>query len=334
MTLTSEELQHHITSAYSQGYSEALKNMRCSDRANSIETVEAYRVNNIHVTLNQTHGTELQDKFWHFSGKSRNLVCISSSNNWLKTAMTLVSMANMDDDFDLIIFDDYSKNATLKHMQEMRVKVIQPEGGTAKGLTHVWNEMYRYFKVNEQYQNLFILNNDILIGNGVVDKMAASLTPEGGGFDFVGAGTTSKGAPQRQPMQRIEAWWNLTGLEVHYVNSPLNYQKVNKAVGLSKLPVGNQSVVVMPTSGLGPLGYFMGFRRGFVTQMEYSRDTLYNPANLNAGNEDEFQSRMQSQKKWKWGMLTDGFTFHFKGSTLNSAERYHQVGDYWDQKEE
>eukprot|EP01134_Creolimax_fragrantissima_P004193 CFRG4193T1 len=61
---------------------------------------------NIHIILMRNHMVEMDNEYWHYSGKSRNLVGISTCNNWLKTAMTLVSLANIHDDFDLIIFDD------------------------------------------------------------------------------------------------------------------------------------------------------------------------------------------------------------------------------------
>eukprot|EP01134_Creolimax_fragrantissima_P004194 CFRG4194T1 len=108
-------------------------------------------------------------------------------------------------------------------MNEMRLKFIQPDGGQAKGLTNIWNLMYSHFKANAHYENIFILNNDILVGDGLINKMATALALGGGGYHYIGPITTLKGAPARQPMQRIEERYGpLSSKEQNFVTSPLN----------------------------------------------------------------------------------------------------------------
>ena len=59
----------------------------------------------------------------------------------------------------------------------MGVRMLAPL--EANGLTWNWNLAYRDFKAS-QHEHLFIINNDVLLPSGVIDKLTRAMDPDGG----------------------------------------------------------------------------------------------------------------------------------------------------------
>jgi GT2 family glycosyltransferase len=78
--------------------------------------------------------------------------------------------------YELLLVDELSTDGTLERLSEHRIAFEQPEA--VLGVTHNWNLAWRRFKAG-RHANFFISNNDVLIPDGVLDKLALALDPEG-----------------------------------------------------------------------------------------------------------------------------------------------------------
>lgn len=72
--------------------------------------------------------------------------------------------------------DEQSQDDTPHMLKSQRVHYVAPP--EALGVTHQWNMAYKYFK-QSSHQHLFLSNNDVLIPDGVLTKLAAAMDPNG-----------------------------------------------------------------------------------------------------------------------------------------------------------
>jgi GT2 family glycosyltransferase len=74
------------------------------------------------------------------------------------------------------VVDELSTDGTPDRLSERQVHTVQPD--QPHGVTHNWNMAWRSF-LNSSHSSLFIINNDVLIPDGVLDKLARALDPHG-----------------------------------------------------------------------------------------------------------------------------------------------------------
>ena len=101
---------------------------------------------------------------------SKILLVITTYNQSKYTKLCFDSLEKLDDNFDVLVVDDYSTDDTLEICREYNHEVITKD--EPLGLTDSWNKGYYEFKnrwfVNESgmddnYDFLILANNDILI---------------------------------------------------------------------------------------------------------------------------------------------------------------------------
>eukprot|EP01023_Acetabularia_acetabulum_P020155 TRINITY_DN2039_c0_g1_i14.p3 TRINITY_DN2039_c0_g1~~TRINITY_DN2039_c0_g1_i14.p3 ORF type:complete len:153 (+),score=18.66 TRINITY_DN2039_c0_g1_i14:118-576(+) len=108
-----------------------------------------------------------------FQKDSTVLLAVPTANVLHRTHSLLISLSSIEDSFDLLIVDELSTDGTIEHLKQRKIKFVSPE--KPSGVTHNWNMAFEYFMANDQYNILFISNNDVLIPNGVIDELAQSL---------------------------------------------------------------------------------------------------------------------------------------------------------------
>ena len=159
--------------------------------------------------------------------KSKTLVSIHTAQNaWHVTQLMLVSLAATHDDFDVVLVDDHSDRVDIASKAEAwGVHVLRWGGGLPddipgpgeyasdgsgaaqasgaaqgsgsgavkpKGLTHSWNTVWRQFMDNDQYDNLILANNDLIVPDGTIDRLVAALDS---GWAWVLPVVSERGSP-------------------------------------------------------------------------------------------------------------------------------------------
>jgi GT2 family glycosyltransferase len=212
-------------------------------------------------------------------------LAITTFNQVEYTRKCLDSIRLAGIDADVIIFDDASTDDTLKLEATI---VTKPKG---RGLTDSWNMAYKWFRDSE-YKYFFLFNNDILIPRGAIENMIEVLK-----YNIVVAPlTTRKGARGKQMVNSYHI--------IHGSDNPDNYQEVQDSL----LPLN--TVRISPFNG-----FAFGMNRDII-DFELPDGNLFDPKNINVGNEDELNSRIVAGGKSAL-LCTRAFIFHFKDVTFN-----------------
>jgi len=218
---------------------------------------------------------------------------------------------------DILVVDDCSTDDTKNLCDKLGVKIICKE--YPHGLTHSWNIGYQYFKENN-YDILILSNNDILLPNNALHQMIKihSESP------IICPLSTEKGVGNRK-WQSIYKYYPFSK---QFINNPTNYQLVqNKIHKLNMKRLNKLSPIRIKKFS----GFFFLMSKEIINY-EYSKDILFNPQNINVGNEDELNERVL--KNGSYSLLCKrAFVFHFKGVSFkgdldderNDLSRYHQA---------
>ncbi len=67
---------------------------------------------------------------------------------------------------------------TLNPCHQQQHMKADPTSGPEEARNILCMQAYREWR-NSSHESLFIINNDVLVPDGVIDKLAAALTPEG-----------------------------------------------------------------------------------------------------------------------------------------------------------
>ena len=245
--------------------------------------------------------------------QSTTLLTITTSHSaWNMVRLMLVSLAAVEDDFDVLLIDDhsaeYDQNTKAEEWGVQTLRWGNP-GDPPRGNTHMWNLAWKYAKT-KRYDNLIICNNDLLIPNGTISKLVDALTH--GRWDWVNPTVSRRGSGY--PMHTLNKIYGKNVQE--WTDHPLHYANVARAFGGS-----NNLEDVHRVSPMN--GYTMAFRVDRMQRFEYSDDILFNPENINIGNEDELCARMR--EGGNTGVHTTAFVYHFKGFTLKSGAEGRQT---------
>eukprot|EP01023_Acetabularia_acetabulum_P020994 TRINITY_DN2097_c0_g1_i2.p1 TRINITY_DN2097_c0_g1~~TRINITY_DN2097_c0_g1_i2.p1 ORF type:complete len:303 (-),score=12.58 TRINITY_DN2097_c0_g1_i2:426-1334(-) len=243
-----------------------------------------------------------------FKKKSDVLVVVATANVLFRTKSLLQSLSAIQDSFDLLFVDELSTDGTPKYLETRNVHFISPD--SPNGVTHNWNLGYKYFVENEQYQIMYISNNDVLIPNGAIDKLSNTL--RNCDCEFISPLSTKHGKGHL-PHEGIE---NVFKVKKYHsvVNTDINYQLVQDALNQfqSDENLDECSVVSVQKEFNG---FFFGFKRS-ISKIAHNETTLFDPKNRNIHQEIDL-SVLLNQKSMKICLHNTAFIFHYKASTIS-----------------
>jgi len=200
-------------------------------------------------------------------------------------------------EIDILIVDDYSQQDDVKSLA-WKYKARFMGKDKPMGLTDSWNRAYNYYK-NNLYTNLYIANNDILIPKGCIENLEKLLIR----FHSVSPLCNPKGVGDWAPIQQYD-------ICKRYPSTALladNKEYYNEVQSMLK-------------DGYEETNFFHGFLMCFTRDIllnELSDGNLFNPIQINVGNEIELNLRFKGRK----GIALDAFIYHHKGVTLNQKNR-------------
>lgn len=229
--------------------------------------------------------------------QKETLLAITTANQAAYTIMCLDSISSKERRLcDILLVDDASTDNTIDLVKGRVEHIITKD--YAKGLTDSWNQAYRFFKKNN-YKNIIISNNDVLYPENSLNSLIRKLDT----YTVVAPLSNSKGV-EFYPQQNINSCYRIHCDD----NLPENRHKIQSLISES---VQNEEVIL--TEKLN--GYIFGFNRSII-DFEYSKEVLFDPKNVNVGNEDELWNRLSIP------LMIDrrSFVFHFKGVSFNDYE--------------
>ena len=253
---------------------------------------------------------------------SKILLAITTYNQSEYTKLCFDSLKQLiDDNFDVLVIDDYSTDDTVKICEEYGYEVITKSEG--KGLTHSWNLGYSRFKSGD-YSYLIVANNDILIPNGALGELVSAY--EKWPYTLVVPLSTTNGAGHNAQNQSVETYYD--GIN-SMCNNPENYQKTQDTILNIKSEVkkSNNLYLFDPMRMKMFNGFFFMMNRN-VINYEYEDGILFNP-NLNmTKNEDEFNWAKLIPNDDFPAVCKTSFIFHYKGvSTFDVFENYTEISN-------
>jgi len=234
------------------------------------------------------------------------LLAITTFNEIAITDECLKNIINKKDIYPILL-DDYSNRDNIKILSK---KYNVPMIGKVRhtGLTHSWNLAYKYFIEND-YDFLFLSNNDVLIPEQTLDLLSSSLlnsdchvvvpcsTVKGAGIGKCGV---AQGIKSLSPISEID------------VNDPKNFQEVQNIL------INNNIFEKEKKDFFN--GFFFGFGKN-ISQYEIKKNILFNPKLINLTNEIDLYTRIKKKYTNKILYVRNAFVFHYKGYTLNINTR-------------
>ncbi len=115
------------------------------------------------------------------------LVAFTAANVGHRTSAFLASLSTTRDHFDVIAVDEHSSDNTPQDLATYNVSTLYVNEFI--GVTALWNLAYKYY-LEHGYDKLIYSNNDVLVPNGVIDKLRAALDA---GCDLVSPLSTVRG---------------------------------------------------------------------------------------------------------------------------------------------
>jgi len=216
------------------------------------------------------------------------LLAITSCNQLAYTIQMLTSIRALPSaPFDILFVDDASEDQTVEYCRKWGINHVIAKQ-TPGGVTDSWNRAYGYFKTGP-WSILILANNDVLLAAGAVEAMADVLFRRTNAI--VGPLCNPEGAPYN-----AEQWTTS-------VTPPC------------------PEAVELP-SGKNVNGFFFGVHRRIVAH-EFAPGLLFNPDNLNYGNEDELAQRLYPQG-FRSVVATRAVVFHYKNRSFRIAARADQ----------
>eukprot|EP01023_Acetabularia_acetabulum_P024398 TRINITY_DN2356_c0_g3_i1.p1 TRINITY_DN2356_c0_g3~~TRINITY_DN2356_c0_g3_i1.p1 ORF type:complete len:325 (-),score=30.53 TRINITY_DN2356_c0_g3_i1:525-1499(-) len=247
-----------------------------------------------------------------FQHVSEVLLAVVTANIFVRTHTFFLSLAAIDDDFDVLVVDEQSTDETLDYIKTRNISFIQSEG--LLGVTHNWNLAYKYFIEHPQYNYLFVSNNDVLIPNTAIDTQVQSL--KNCDCDLISPLSSMKGKGHMGRQQSIEVVYKLQKFSPLF-HLDTNYQIVQNYLNKFKEqvnPVAQQCFFnkVVPRFN----GFFFGFKKSSFRKIEINQSTLFDPDNRNIGQEHYLEKKMKEDQQ-KICLDRSVFVYHYKASTIS-----------------
>ena len=267
--------------------------------------------------------------------RPRTLLSIHTAMSaWHITQLMLVSLASVTDEFDVVLIDDHSTELDIPtRAEEWGVKVLrwgeatEAERAEHKGLTHSWNLAWQYFLDHDEYDNLIVCNNDLIIPNGTISRMSSALAS---GWAWLLPVVSMRGSAN--PHHRLHDHFDSVkkGDAESWTNHIMTYEAVQRALTRPGLERADTVPFAPPASRLKrkvfPNGYMMGFRKELMVRAQFDKKQrlLWDPHLLNIGQEQSLWAQMKKAAAADGvplpvGVHTGAYVFHFKGYTLSRA---------------
>lgn len=195
----------------------------------------------------------------------------------------------------MIINDGMDTDKLLKLCETTGAGLVNKD--KAMGLTDSWNRAYREFKEGG-YDVCCIANDDVLFAPSALKSMEKELRANG----FILVGPVSN-MPGHQPLQHVNRYLNK---EMEAINTVDIEAELSRWAGSPEI-----------------LSYLNGFCFMFdrrITKYELTPDTLFDPSNINIGNEDELCNRLR-QRGGKVGFSPMAYVWHKKGVSTKQSDR-------------
>lgn len=219
----------------------------------------------------------------------KTLLAITTANQWEYTDTCLLTLKDAPDDVVVRVYDDASIDGTPDKVRSAGFECISKPSSV--GLTDSWNKAYHDFR-DGGFEALILSNNDVLYPKGSIDALLEGLKTH----VIVGPTSTTKGVGH-QPEQAISKHHELPMDET----DPEQFESIQQAIAdsheVKDLPYVN--------------GFCFAMNRRIIDH-ERTDGNLFDPSNVNVGNEDELCRRVSDGI----GTVTNSFIFHFKGMSF------------------
>jgi hypothetical protein len=205
-----------------------------------------------------------------------------------KTIEALLTLEGTTDSFDLLLAvtpigaDD--EHPTSEFAAAAGIAVLkQPK---AVGLTDLWNRAVHYAFVEHDYDSIIISNNDVLVPDGTVSHLSASLRDPK--WEVIAITSNARGG---MPIRKY--WDGLTDQQIEYLEHPLSFNRMQMAVS----EVAPQRAE--PASAVGFfVAFFWGLTRSKAKQLEGPDGFIFNStANMNFGQEKYLMGKTHNGAK-------------------------------------
>ena len=191
---------------------------------------------------------------------------------------------NKRGNFDILVIDDGSKKDIKSITEKYGGIFIGKEKG--KGLTHSWNMGYKFFKDNN-YDRCVLSNDDVIFPGDVPIDLFNGLDK----YLIVGSLSSPVGCGG-QPLQNV-------GMYIKTNRKYMDAETIQDQLQDTKKRFIEVSFIN---------GFCFSFSKK-ILQYEFGENMLFNPANLNVGNEDELCRRILPPQI---AVSTKSYVFHFK----------------------
>ena len=227
------------------------------------------------------------------------LLGVTTCNQLEYTKVFIESYNKLENKYDLIFIDDYSTDGTIDYLKNNDFNVVQKK--QAAGLTHSWNLLYKYY-IDNNYDYLFILNNDVLIPNNSIEPILNLLL----NYTVVCPMSTKKGVGHN-PIQSIDNYYN--NIPFDFTNPNL-YQNTQNYI-LNNTYRKNKIIMTKKFNG-----FAFAVNKNIINY-EYSKNILFNPSNINIAQESDLMYRLLLKRDFPV-LSTLSFFYHYKAVTLNN----------------
>lgn len=221
--------------------------------------------------------------------KMKNLLIFTTCGQTEYLEMALKSLNKRSNTYDILVIDDGSKE-DIKTIAEGYGAIFKGKE-KGKGLTHSWNMGYKFFKENN-YERCVLSNDDVIFSGDIPSDLFHGLDK----YLIVGPLSSPIGCGG-QPVQNVEK----------HIRTNRKYRDVKRIQ--EQLQRLDRSFIEVTYIN----GFCFSFDRKIIAY-EFSKDKLFNPANLNVGNEDELCRRILPPQI---AVSIKSYVYHFKNVSFS-----------------
>jgi glycosyltransferase involved in cell wall biosynthesis len=249
------------------------------------------------------------------------LLVVTTYNQSTYTKLFFESLKKVDENFDVLVVDDYSSDDTVELCNEYGYEVITKN--EPKGLTHSWNLGYQRFK-NSKYDYVIIANNDILIPNGAISELVDSfkMWP----YSLIVPLSTKNGAGHNWQFQSVDSYYE--GLSPT-CDDPNNYQLIqDNILNIKEETKKANNLYILDTIRMKMFNGFFFMMNRKVINYESSDGVLFDTNYNMTKNEDIFNWSNLIPNNDFPAICKTSFIFHYKGvSTYEVFDNYGKISN-------
>lgn len=195
--------------------------------------------------------------------------------------------------YDILVIDDNSTDGTQEYLSQIKVETLLKS--ERKGLTDSWNWAYKYWKMSKEYSHLVLCNNDVLIPSWAIEGLMSDFALTVPMCNESGAGYACKD-------QGVELYYQTRNNKLNQ-EDPMSVQWIQSWIydfcnNEPQIPIKCWT------------GFCMCLSR-IIIDVEREDGNLFNPANINTGNDDDLAKRVRAY------IALGSFVYHFKGVSFN-----------------